>query len=1126
MHYVPESARELLPDESRSGADLETSFHYQSLPVYLLTAVVGVLLLADFVLGLAGTAASDSLRNPFGYRLALLAAVVGGARFLYQTLDGLSERRVGADFALTLAAVAAIALGEHETAALVVFVALCGESIEGFTVDRARSAIRSVFNLCPTEAVVMRDGREQTIAVQEVTPGDVIVVRPGCRIPADGRVASGESLVDESMLSGESLPVQKSNGSIVYMGSLNQHGSLTFEAETVGRDTVLNQIVEVVARAAEKKAPLERTADRLARYFLPAVLLAAVGTLIGWWLTTGEWSSGFRPALGVLVVACPCPLVLATPTAVMAAMAWLAREGVIVKGSAGLERLAAIDTLAVDKTGTLTQGAMTLGDVIPVGGVDADQLIRIAALAEKRSEHLLARLVVREAEKLGHIISAVDRFESRPGVGVVADVRRVTLGDLNLPNVVRSNSNVEGDFVRVAVGGDRLMDELDIELPEEIDAARSRCEESGQTAFFVTADQNVLGVIGVRDTVRSNAASALRELRESGVDRMALLTGDASRPAEFVAGRVGGFATVLSRQLPMDKARWIEQQASEGRHVAMIGDGVNDAPALATAEVGIALGASGTDLAAEAGDIVLMGDPFRSLPGLFRLSHALVNNIRQSIFLFAFGMNAVGVVGCAWGFLSPVAGAIFHEVSSLLVMANAMRLLWFESWERTASGRALMQCQSLLESVYRSLSPSRIAYRLFEKRHAVIRLSVAAMLLVWLTMGITRVGVDEQALVTRFGQYQQTLDAGWYWRWPAPFETVTKFRVDELRAIQLGFRSSIASSPDDAEFLPPIEWTAPHDDEVNDDAAAESLILTGDEVPVELTAEAQFRIAELRKYALETETPGEILRVLLEAELREAISRLTLDEVLTGHRKQIEAECARTIQARADQYGLGIELVSLNLLDVHPPRAVVPAYRDVADALEEQQQTINVADGYYNSKLLSAIGERAFSTVSAASIDRQSDSDSVVDDETWGGWVHSADGDGIEIAGHAAKLILEAQVRAEETVQSAASRRDRFRSMLEAYRTNPELMAVRLYWEMTEKVLAGRSLTLVDPDAAARQHLLLNEDSQLPVLDPSVLGSDRSPSALDEASESDGEANIAPTETGPTESDPYEEESR
>ncbi|RMG37414.1 MAG: cation-translocating P-type ATPase, partial [Planctomycetota bacterium] len=473
MHYVPESAREFLQtvDAEREGRG--DGFHYRSAPIYLLTAVVGGLLLADVVFAQLGERVDanwfqwQSIR---GMRLSLLAALLGGARILYQTLDGLLSGRVGADLALSIACLAAIVLGEYNTAALVVFIALCGESIEGFTIDRAQRAIRGVFELCPPVAHVLRDGEEHDVPLREVQVGDVLLVRPGERIPVDGTVISGTTAVDESALTGESVPIDKQPGDAVYAGTLNQFGAFRLRAEKVGEDTTLAQVARLVAEAAARKAPIERTADRLARYFLPVVLAVAALTLLGWWWKTGTWRSGVLPALSVLVVACPCPLILATPCAVMAAMAWLARTGVVVKGSAALERLSQADTFAFDKTGTLTTGQLELADVFARPPLDPADVLRCAAIAEQQSEHPIARRIVQAAESLGCIVPGVYHFEAMPGAGIRVRTRASALpepllpllerraaseaaGDSNGPPTPRSHGDADGASPRTQIFG-------------------------------------------------------------------------------------------------------------------------------------------------------------------------------------------------------------------------------------------------------------------------------------------------------------------------------------------------------------------------------------------------------------------------------------------------------------------------------------------------------------------------------------------------------------------------------------------------------------------------------------------------------------------------------------------------
>ncbi|MEO1994846.1 MAG: cation-translocating P-type ATPase, partial [Planctomycetaceae bacterium] len=612
MHYVPESAREFLQEETVATGPRERSFHYRSAPIYLLTLVVGLLLLADVVLGVVGDPTWLAYRMPLGFRLALLAAVAGGARILYRTLEAMFEGRIGADLALTIAMLAAIVLREHTTAALVVFIAICGESIEGFTIDRAQAAIRGIFNLCPSIAHLVRDDEETDVPAADVVVGDHVIIRPGERIPVDGRVVSGTTAVDESALTGESLPVDKQIDDEVFTGTLNQFGSVTIVAEKVGQETTLARVIKLVAEATERKSPLERTADRLARLFLPGVLLAAAATLIGWYFYKGEWAAGFKPALGVLIVACPCPLVLATPTAVMAAMAWLARTGVVVKGSVALERLAHVDTFAFDKTGTLTRGELTLEGIHAVAPLDETQLLRVAAIAERRSEHLLARAIVREAEGRGLVVPPVAEFESHPGAGVVASVRASMLGagigDDELQQAAHEREQ------RVIVGNRHLLESEEVRVPTLIDEQASAFEADGQTVLFVAVDDDVVGVIGVRDTVRAESRDVIDALKREGITEFALLTGDRPQAAQAIAKSLGLVDQVEASLLPAEKAEWVERRTKDGRRVAMVGDGVNDAPALATATVGLALGGVGSDIAAEAGDLVLMGDPLTPLP--------------------------------------------------------------------------------------------------------------------------------------------------------------------------------------------------------------------------------------------------------------------------------------------------------------------------------------------------------------------------------------------------------------------------------------------------------------------------------------------------------------------------------
>lgn len=1104
MHYAPESPREFLPETGASSADerAAANFHYRSAPIYLLTAVVGVLLLADVALGLvAGTVSDSNTAAPavggawsklaathslFGFRLALLAAVLGGARILYQTLDGLLSGRIGADLALTIACLAAIVLGEHTTAALVVFVALCGESIEGYTVDRAQRAIRRIFQLCPRTARVVVGDDEQEVPLQQVVVGDAVIVRPGERIPVDGVVAAGQSAVDQSALTGESVPVEKSSGDKVFAGTLNQFGALRIAATQVGQQTTLAQIVELVGQATQRKASLERTADRLARWFLPIVLGMAFLTLVGWRIASGSWSAGYLPALSVLVVACPCPLILATPSAVMAAMAWLARTGVVVKGSIALERLATVDTFVFDKTGTLTRGELAVGDIVVQSGFPADEtdLLRLAAIAEKRSEHPIARVLVREAEARHCVITGADELTAQPGAGVVASVRSEQLG------VFASASESRRTLV---VGNRRLLGERGVNIPEELEQRLAEFEADGQSVLLVALDNAIVGAIGLRDSARAETEQVLRELREAGVLHFAMLTGDRREPAARIAEQLG-IDDVQAELLPADKAKRIEERMTAGHRIAMVGDGVNDAPALATASVGLALGGAGSDLAAEAGDLVLMGDPLRPLPGLLRLSRQLVAVIRQSIFVFAFGMNAAGMVLGSLGWINPAVAAVFHEFSSLAVMLNALRLLWFERWHETRFGRWSQAVSSGAEWLTARLSPTQLVFGFLDHWPMLLRTSVAALGAWWFCSGIVLLSQDEQAVVTRLGRYETTLSAGWHWRWPSGLERIRRERVADVRALQLGFRAAATPLSSADVYRPPIEWMSEHSDGGYEPVAPESFTLTGEEVPIELTGELHFRIRDLRSYSFAAARPEDTLRAVAESVIREVAAIESLDGVLTSRRREIETECLKRIRALAEQYDIGLEVLDLCLLDIHPPQQVVPAYRQVADAIEQHEQFVNEAEGYYARKVLSAAGERAIRvlTESVNAAKRLPDSATTggvtgwqLDDALWARLTAGFDSDERILAGEAAAKLLTARREKTRTVEAAAGAAARFESVVKVFSTQPTLTSLHLFWTTVEQVLATRPLMIFDPALPGRSQLWLTEPGQtLPQLTP------------------------------------------
>ncbi len=1054
MHYVPESACELLRDDplgdDRAAARLE--FHHRSAPLYVLTVAVAALLLADVVLGSGWFPAFAAWRSVLGYPLALWGALLGGSRILYHTLDGVFSGRVGADLALTIACLGAIILGEHQTAGLVVLIALFGESVEGYTVDCARRALRGSFALQPALAHLCESNGERDVAVTELRRHDVVAIRPGESLPVDGVVIGGKSAVDESTLTGEALPVEKTIGSPVVAGTVNQFGGLQVRVERAGDETTLAKITTLVQQAVAKKSQGERLADRLAQGFLPAVLIAAALTLVGWRVSTGSWQAAWLPALAVLVVACPCPLVLATPCAVLATIAGLARRGVVVKGSTVLERLATVDTIAFDKTGTLTQGALTIAGLHPADGVTTETLLAIAATAERRSEHLLARVLVNAAETAGLAFPAPYEFTTQPGAGIVATIRSSALAHIT-PEIVEPPR-----MVTLVVGSHELMNQHHVLLTETMQQAAAESSQAGQTTLFVALEGRCLGVIGVRDTVREETRSVLDALQEQHVGRWALLTGDKAAPAAALLKELPPFEHVASEQSPADKAAWINSQHAAGHRVAMMGDGVNDAPALAVADVGLVVVRPGADLAAEAGDVLLLGDPLRPLPGLIRRSRAMVQNIRQSIFWFAFGVNGLGVIASSCGWLSPVTAALFHEVASLAVMINALRLLWPqddgpETQDRSTAATTPIDWDAWLAW----WSPSAWVYRILEHRRMGTRLLLAGIAAAWLLSQLVRLSVDEQAVVTRFGKHHSVLEAGWHWRWPWPMETVTRVRPDWIQTVTLGVQAPFVDAKSKNGV---IEWTSEHTDLDGSRSSANSLFLTADEVLVDLSAELQFRTVKVTDYVYRGGAQvHNLCRMELEAVLRELTARHPLDDWLTDDRTALEQQVQHAVTARLEALPLGIEIIDVQLLDVHPPQPVVAAYRQVSDALEDQETQKNVAAATAARTLIAAVGTELLPSSPNETLPDMTD-------DVWQTWLNEKPS---RLSGTAAAQLEAAAAASTEQQQRAHAEAHRLHQLLIAFQAAPQTAGTILYWDRITPMLSRRPLVLLDPQAVGKQ---------------------------------------------------------
>jgi len=535
----------------------------------------------------------------------------------------------------------------YETSAILITLVIMGKLLESRAKGRTSEAIKSLMGLQAKTALVVREGMELTVPVEDVLTGDLVLIRPGEKIPVDGEVLEGVSSVDESMLTGESLPVEKRAGDSVIGATINKNGALRVRATKVGKDTALAQIIKVVEEAQGSKAPIQRVADVISGIFVPIVVGIAVVAFVVWYffVSPGDFAEALEKAIAILVIACPCALGLATPTSIMAGSGRAAELGILFKGGEHLEQTHKIDAIVLDKTGTVTKGKPELTDVIADG--DEEEFLRLVGAAELQSEHPLAEAIVAGIGQRNIRIAAAQSFEAIPGFGIQA----------------------EAQGKRLLVGTRRLMERNEVDASAAYETM-ARLEEAGKTAMLVAIDGRYAGLVAVADTVKETSADAVRRLKGMGI-QVVMITGDNERTAKAIASQVG-IDHVLAEVLPEGKAEEVRKLQATGKKVAMVGDGINDAPALATADIGMAIG-TGTDVAMEAADVTLMRGDLSSIPDAIYMSRTTMSNIRQNLF-WALGYNTLGIPIAAIGLLAPwVAGAAM-ALSSVSVVLNALRL--------------------------------------------------------------------------------------------------------------------------------------------------------------------------------------------------------------------------------------------------------------------------------------------------------------------------------------------------------------------------------------------------------------------------------------------------------------------
>lgn len=964
---------------------------------FAFTAGVGAFLLLN-VLGL--------FRTVWGWDTALFLTLLGGHRIFVEAIRRAFRRETSADLAVAIAAAAALWIRQYTAAAEVILIMLIGEGLELYAVDRTRGALRKLLDLSPQQARVRRDGTEQVVPIAEVGVGDTVVARPGDRIPVDGVVVKGRSSVDQASITGESMPVTKEAGNEVFAGTINGPGLLEVRAEAVGENTKLAEIVHLVEEAEESRAPVQRRVDRYARFFVPAVIALAILTFLIVRKTGEPGAAHILRAVAVLIVACPCALVLATPTAVVAALGRLARSGILVKGGAYLEAAGEVDCVVFDKTGTLTSGRPEIAAVKAFGGASEEDVLSLAAAAEQGSGHPLAELIVRETRRRGLPVRSAEGFAALPGLGVEA--------------------TVEGR--KALVGCRRLLEQGHVQIPDLAAEALAAMDREGYTIVLVARDGRLAGAIAAEDALRKEARETVSRLKEIGIRSVWLLTGDNARVAAKIA-RQAGIRSYAADLLPADKVQAVKRLQSEGRKVAMLGDGVNDAPSLAAADVGIAMGGIGSDIAQETADIVFLTDDLSRLAETIDIGRRTVSTIKANIVWFALGFNLVGIGAAAWGWATPVVAAILHQVSSLLVVLNSLRLLTAGRFREMGLGRVVARAVSF----FREDIP-RLARQGWDRREALGWRLAGLLAFLYVGSGVYTVQPGQVGVERRFGKrVGEPTPPGVHYRLPWPMGRVDRVSVGQVRTLEIGFRTTPGIPGEKAPEPAAYEWNLRHTTGRYEKKLEEATMLTGDENLVEATLAVQYKVDDPVAYLFHAADVEGCLLGSAESAVRSVVSECSLVALLAADRRPIEALAAQRMQKALERSRLGIRIERVLLQDVHPPLEVVEDFRAVSSAFEEKHRVVNEAEAYAAQQQ--------------------------------------------ELAkGRAAERIETAHAYEVEKRNRAAGDASKFECVAAAYAQAPEVTARRLFLETMEASLAGVRKVIVDQRRKGKCELFLFDD--------------------------------------------------
>ncbi|MCX8128663.1 MAG: heavy metal translocating P-type ATPase [Clostridia bacterium] len=665
LGYKAERAEEISQDKEKEQREKEIKRLRSEL---IVSAVLSAPLIMAMLLTLLNIDIAFLHNEYFQLIVATPVQFIIGARFYRNAYHALKAKSANMDVLIAMGTSAAYFFSIYnaffqpmkegmmmkelyfEAAAVIITLILLGKYLEAVAKGKTSEAIKKLMGLQAKTARVIRNGTEADIPIEDVEVGDVIIVRPGEKIPVDGKIIDGNSSIDESMLTGESLPVEKKTGDMVIGATINKFGAFTFEATKIGKDTALSQIIKMVEDAQGSKAPIQKIADQVSGIFVPVVVGISLITFLIWYLGAGNLTSGIVSAVAVLVIACPCALGLATPTAIMVGTGKGAENGILIKGGEHLETAYKLNVVVLDKTGTITKGQPEVTDVLTLRQMDGTEALKLAAITEKKSEHPLGVAIYEKGRRDFGNLKDPEQFEAIPGRGV--------------------KSVIEGKVIYI--GTRKLMKEKNIDLGD-VETTIANLEDEGKTAMLMAVNNILEAVIAVADTLKENSKEAIDELLKMGID-VYMITGDNKRTASAIAKQVG-ISNVLAEVLPENKAEEVEKLKKQGKVVAMVGDGINDAPALATSDIGMAIG-TGTDVAIEAADITLMRGDLRTIPAAIRLSRKTMNKIKQNLF-WAFFYNIIGIPFAAFGLLNPMIAGGAMAFSSVSVVSNSLSLKSF-----------------------------------------------------------------------------------------------------------------------------------------------------------------------------------------------------------------------------------------------------------------------------------------------------------------------------------------------------------------------------------------------------------------------------------------------------------------